>query len=189
MINFKTVFLLKEWPKCTINKLPGQSVTRNQILGVAKLWALNTWILNHRYFFLISTMVLMPVCTLDSPGSLIKMELPGPHSQSLCLWFNYSSWALDIFFFRNSFRFIAVLARGTEVFHSPPTATYAQPPHYQHPPPEWTYNEMSLSPRVPVYLRVHSWWCAFYGSGTSPRGGNGNPLQYSCLGNPMDRVG
>ena len=21
----------------------------------------------------------------------------------------------------------------------------------------------------------------------SPRGGNGNPLQYSCLGNPMDR--
>ena len=25
------------------------------------------------------------------------------------------------------------------------------------------------------------------GSGWSPRGGNGNPLQYSCLGNPMDR--
>ena len=25
------------------------------------------------------------------------------------------------------------------------------------------------------------------GSGRSPRGGNGNPLQYSCLGNPMDR--
>ena len=25
------------------------------------------------------------------------------------------------------------------------------------------------------------------GSGTSPREGNGNPLQYSCLGNPMDR--
>ena len=24
-------------------------------------------------------------------------------------------------------------------------------------------------------------------SGRSPRGGNGNPLQYSCLGNPMDR--
>ena len=24
-------------------------------------------------------------------------------------------------------------------------------------------------------------------SGTSPRGGNGNPLQYSCLGNSMDR--
>ena len=27
------------------------------------------------------------------------------------------------------------------------------------------------------------------GSGRSPGGGNGNPLQYSCLGNPMDRGG
>ena len=25
------------------------------------------------------------------------------------------------------------------------------------------------------------------GSGRSPGGGNGNPLQYSCLGNPMDK--
>ena len=25
------------------------------------------------------------------------------------------------------------------------------------------------------------------GSGRSPREGHGNPLQYSCLGNPMDR--
>ena len=25
------------------------------------------------------------------------------------------------------------------------------------------------------------------GSGRSPGGGSGNPLQYSCLGNPMDR--
>ena len=25
------------------------------------------------------------------------------------------------------------------------------------------------------------------GSGRSPGGGNGNPLHYSCLGNPMDR--
>ena len=25
------------------------------------------------------------------------------------------------------------------------------------------------------------------GSGRSPREGNGNPLQYSCLGNPMER--
>ena len=25
------------------------------------------------------------------------------------------------------------------------------------------------------------------GSAGSPGGGNGNPLQYSCLGNPMDR--
>ena len=28
---------------------------------------------------------------------------------------------------------------------------------------------------------------AIPGSGRSPGGGNGNPLQYSCLGNPMDR--
>ena len=27
------------------------------------------------------------------------------------------------------------------------------------------------------------------GSGRSPGEGNGNPLQYSCLGNPMDRGG
>ena len=27
------------------------------------------------------------------------------------------------------------------------------------------------------------------GSGRSSGGGNGNPLQYSCLGNPMDRGG
>ena len=26
------------------------------------------------------------------------------------------------------------------------------------------------------------------GSGRSPAGGHGNPLQYSCLQNPMDRV-
>ena len=25
------------------------------------------------------------------------------------------------------------------------------------------------------------------GLGRSPQGGNGNPLQYSCLGNPLDR--
>ena len=25
------------------------------------------------------------------------------------------------------------------------------------------------------------------GSGRSPKGRNGNPLQYSCLGNPMDK--
>ena len=29
--------------------------------------------------------------------------------------------------------------------------------------------------------------CSVPGSGRSPGGGNGNPLQYSCLGNPMDR--
>ena len=28
---------------------------------------------------------------------------------------------------------------------------------------------------------------SIHGSGRSPRGGHGNPLQYSCLENPMDR--
>ena len=28
---------------------------------------------------------------------------------------------------------------------------------------------------------------SIYGLGRSPGEGNGNPLQYSCLGNPMDR--
>ena len=28
---------------------------------------------------------------------------------------------------------------------------------------------------------------SIFGSGRSPEGGNGNPLQYSCLGNPKDR--
>ena len=30
-------------------------------------------------------------------------------------------------------------------------------------------------------------WDSIPGSGRSPGGGNGNPLQYSCLNNPMDR--
>ena len=30
-------------------------------------------------------------------------------------------------------------------------------------------------------------WVRIPGLGRSPGEGNGNPLQYSCLGNPMDR--
>ena len=30
--------------------------------------------------------------------------------------------------------------------------------------------------------------CSVPGSGRSPEEGNGNPLQYSCLENPMDRA-
>ena len=30
-------------------------------------------------------------------------------------------------------------------------------------------------------------WDSIAGSGRSPGGGNGNPLQYSCLENPMDK--
>ena len=37
---------------------------------------------------------------------------------------------------------------------------------------------------LPAYAGVAS---LIPGSGRSPAEGNGNPLQYSCLGNPMDR--
>ena len=33
----------------------------------------------------------------------------------------------------------------------------------------------------------HPWWLGKEWVGRSPRGGNGNPLQYFCLENPMDR--
>ena len=32
-------------------------------------------------------------------------------------------------------------------------------------------------------------WGSLLGLGRSPREGNDNPLQYSCLGNPMNRGG
>ena len=51
-----------------------------------------------------------------------------------------------------------------------------------------------------VDQRIEVWWLSgkesacqagdarlIPGSGRSPGGGNGNPLQYSCPGNPMDR--
>ena len=51
-----------------------------------------------------------------------------------------------------------------------------------------------------IYIHGLSWWLSVQestcnageadsipGSGRSPGGGHGNPLQYSCLGNPMDR--
>ena len=37
---------------------------------------------------------------------------------------------------------------------------------------------------LPAYAGDASW---IPGSGNSPEGGNGNPLSYSCLENPMDR--
>ena len=38
-----------------------------------------------------------------------------------------------------------------------------------------------------IYLPMHKTWVPSLGQEDSPRGGNGIPLQYSCLGNPMDR--
>ena len=61
--------------------------------------------------------------------------------------------------------------------------------------------QLKILSGVPTELRLFSpWWCiskesacsagdpgSIPGSGRSPGEGNGNPLQYSCLGNPMDR--
>ena len=45
-----------------------------------------------------------------------------------------------------------------------------------------------LSRKEPVCQCRRHWRCRFIpGSRGSPRGGNGNPLQYSCLGNPTGR--
>ena len=45
--------------------------------------------------------------------------------------------------------------------------------------PWWLSGKESLANAVDVG--------SVHGSGRSPAGGNGNPLQYSCLGNPIDR--
>ena len=38
-----------------------------------------------------------------------------------------------------------------------------------------------------TYIHIYIYISLMLGSGISPRGGNGNPLQYSCLENSMDR--
>ena len=42
--------------------------------------------------------------------------------------------------------------------------------------------------RPPVNAGDKRDWSSMPGSGRSPGGGHGNPLQYSCLENPLDRV-
>ena len=44
----------------------------------------------------------------------------------------------------------------------------------------------SVVKTLPVNARVAGDMGSIPGSGRSPGGGNGNPLQYSCLENPMD---
>ena len=39
----------------------------------------------------------------------------------------------------------------------------------------------------PAMQEIQEIWGSVPGSGRSPGEGNGNPLQYSCLGNAMDR--
>ena len=38
-----------------------------------------------------------------------------------------------------------------------------------------------------THKRNREMWGSIPGSGRSPAGGHGKPLQYSCLDNPMDR--
>ena len=47
------------------------------------------------------------------------------------------------------------------------------------------YPEQTMHPLNRLYCVFIG--CFHPGSGRSPGGGNGNPLQYSCLGNSMDR--
>ena len=58
-----------------------------------------------------------------------------------------------------------------------------------------SWSKMELNPYFSYYLGLPCWVsdkesaCQYRspGSGRSPEEGTGNPLQYSCLGNPMDR--
>ena len=50
------------------------------------------------------------------------------------------------------------------------------------------FNKQQLSNKQTVKNLLAMWETGLIpGSGRSPGGGHGNPLQYSCLGNPMDR--
>ena len=50
--------------------------------------------------------------------------------------------------------------------------------------PIWTFPNGAAVKNLPASAGVARW---MPGLGRSPGGGHGNPLQYSCLGNPMDR--
>ena len=43
-----------------------------------------------------------------------------------------------------------------------------------------------MAQMVKNLLAVHKTWVRYLGWEDSPREGNGNPLQHSCLENPMD---
>ena len=47
-----------------------------------------------------------------------------------------------------------------------------------------TFHDSSVVKNLPASVRES---CLIPGSGRSPGEGNGNPLQYFCLGNTMDR--
>ena len=49
------------------------------------------------------------------------------------------------------------------------------------------HNKESVEKNLPANARDVESMASVYGSGRSLGGGNGNPLLYSCLNNPMDR--
>jgi len=49
---------------------------------------------------------------------------------------------------------------------------------------EWASLVAQIAKRLPAMRET---WVLIPGSGKSPGGGNGNPLQHTCLENPMDR--
>ena len=57
-------------------------------------------------------------------------------------------------------------------------------PNYEEYTREWGFPVDSVIKNLPANARDAGLIC---GLGRSPGKGNGNPLQYSCLGNPMDR--
>ena len=48
-------------------------------------------------------------------------------------------------------------------------------------------SQVALLMNVPAHGGDKTDVCSIFGSGGSPVVGSGNPLQYSCLKNPMDR--
>ena len=50
-----------------------------------------------------------------------------------------------------------------------------------------TWNNLVLITVIPWWLSSKESACSAGVSGRLPGEGNGNPLQYSCLGNPTDR--
>ena len=75
-------------------------------------------------------------------------------------------------------------ARGPTA-HRKPSSTF--PLNYRHAFLWVCIQVVSVVKNLPAIVGDTRDMGSIPGSGRSPRGGNGNPLQYSCLENPMDR--
>ena len=53
--------------------------------------------------------------------------------------------------------------------------------------PEWASQVVLVVKNPPASEGMQEMRILFLGREDPPREGNGNPLQYSCLGNPMDK--